>query len=330
MTLPMVSVIIPTRNRLGFLKEAVASVSAQDYAKRETIVVDDASEDGTWEWLSSLQDPQVRILRPPHHVERSAARNLGLSHAQGEYVMFLDDDDLLVAGALSYLCEAVRRHPKALAVVGARIAFDGTGRWFTLPHPKRTIRRQVWADILFGWAPQVSQCVIRKSAVAEAGGWDSTLTIAEDHELWLRLVSPESVLVVLPRIVARYRVHPGQTRLVGFRRRELQDRRAFARRLRPGLQKLALGIIQSDRRAFAAGLAFSQCRYRKAARLYFAAISKAPKLLGSPLVRGVLLGGLARSVFGWTLGFDSILKVRRSKAWFRHLLHGRARPGDIA
>src|SRR5580658_1881005 len=98
-----ISVIIPTRNRLAYLKEAVASVLAQDHRDREVVVVDDASEDGTWAWLSSLTDPDVRVLRMEQHGERSAARNLGLNYAQGKYVLFLDHDDLLAPSALSYL-----------------------------------------------------------------------------------------------------------------------------------------------------------------------------------------------------------------------------------
>src|SRR5438477_5519501 len=120
----LVSVIIPTRNRLAFLKEAVSSVSSQDCPAHETIVIDDASQDGTWEWLSSLRDPAIRVFRMPSHGERSAARNLGLKHALGEFVLFLDDDDLLAPGALSYLQAEARRCPDALAVVGARISFN--------------------------------------------------------------------------------------------------------------------------------------------------------------------------------------------------------------
>jgi glycosyltransferase involved in cell wall biosynthesis len=81
-TKPFISIIIPTRNRVAFLKEAVASVSSQDYLEREIIVVDDASEDGTWEWLSSLQAPGIVTFRLERHGERSAARNLGLMRSR--------------------------------------------------------------------------------------------------------------------------------------------------------------------------------------------------------------------------------------------------------
>src|SRR5947208_15659485 len=92
---PLVSAVIPTRNRLGFLQEAVESARRQTYANWELIVVDDASEDGTWVWLCSLNDLRIRTFRLEHRSERSIARNQGLSKARGEFALFLDDDDLL-------------------------------------------------------------------------------------------------------------------------------------------------------------------------------------------------------------------------------------------
>ena len=75
MTSPTISVITPTHNRVGFLRQAVASVAAQSLEQWEMIVADDASEDGTWEYLQSLKETRVRSLRMEGHRERSAARN---------------------------------------------------------------------------------------------------------------------------------------------------------------------------------------------------------------------------------------------------------------
>jgi glycosyltransferase involved in cell wall biosynthesis len=90
---PDVSVVIPTRDRLAYLKEAVASVRAQTFGRWELLIVDDASEDETPDWLGSLEDPHIRVIRLDQHVHRAAARNRGLDLAAGEYVIFLDDDD---------------------------------------------------------------------------------------------------------------------------------------------------------------------------------------------------------------------------------------------
>src|SRR5437879_843479 len=115
-TEPVVTVVIPTRNRLPLLQESVANVRAQTFTDWELIVVDDASEDGTWSWLSSLADSRIRVIRLARHSERSAARNRGLVEARGEFVLFLDDDDRLYPRALERLADALARHSDAVAV----------------------------------------------------------------------------------------------------------------------------------------------------------------------------------------------------------------------
>lgn len=90
---PLVSVIIPTRNRIDLLLRAVRSVQRQTYPHLEIIVVDDGSTDGTSEVIEALGDPRIRCLR--HHLQRGggAARNTGIGAATGELIAFLDDDD---------------------------------------------------------------------------------------------------------------------------------------------------------------------------------------------------------------------------------------------
>ena len=90
---PDVSVVIATRDRRAMLAEAMESVVAQTRVHWELLVVDDASTDDTWAYLDSRREVSVRCFRQESHAERSAARNLGLAHARGRYVMFLDDDD---------------------------------------------------------------------------------------------------------------------------------------------------------------------------------------------------------------------------------------------
>ncbi len=317
MMLPMVSVIIPTRNRLGFLKEAVASVSAQDYPNRETIVVDDASEDGTWEWLSSLQDPQVRIFRPPHHVERSAARNLGLSKAQGEYVMFLDDDDLLTPGALTYLCEAFRRHPKALAVAGARISFDDQGNWYRPPHPRWASERKAWPDVLFGWIPPQGQAVVRRDALLAAGGWNESWSVSEDHEMWLRLVTEQSVIAIIPKVVRKMRIHPGQTPLNFVAWDCIKMRRDFIGRLAPPLQASGWKIHRAQRLFCLATRYKARHKHGKAVSFNLLAIAKALTLLARPVAATFLLEGLAGSLVGLIFGGAVLNRAQQAKSFLR-------------
>src|SRR5919201_1279632 len=98
--MPLVSVVIPTRNRVAWIRESVGSVERQSLDDYELIVVDDQSDDGTWNWLQQRHNPRLRLIRLEKHSERSAARNRGLAEAAGDFVLFLDDDDRLTPRAL--------------------------------------------------------------------------------------------------------------------------------------------------------------------------------------------------------------------------------------
>jgi hypothetical protein len=310
-----VSVIIPTRNRLAFLKEAVASVIAQDYRDREVVVVDDASEDGTWEWLSSLQDSGVRVLRMEQRRERSAARNLGLNHARGKYVLFLDDDDLLAAGGLSYLARALQKRPDAVAAIGARVHFDERGHCLRSSHPRVSFTRRVWSDVFFGWAPVCGQTLFRKSQLLKVGIWNEGLSIAEDHELWMRL-SMEGPAAILPRLVLWVRSHAGQTSVVGFGKKQVSRiKLGHLAKVSPGMQAQGMTLHDGYRYLRVAQKAFLLQRYKTSFTCYMTAICKVPRQLWSPLTGPDLGSGLIKSVVCLVqpLAFTSFIRRLRRK-----------------
>ena len=104
--IPVVSVVIATRNRRAWLTESVASVQHQTDIAWELVVVDDASTDDTAAWLAAQSDPRLHREHLALPGERSVGRNTGLARARGRWVMFLDDDDRLRAGALQALVSA--------------------------------------------------------------------------------------------------------------------------------------------------------------------------------------------------------------------------------
>jgi hypothetical protein len=118
-----ISVIMPTRNRAAFLREALASVLTQRHQNIELVVIDDGSEDDTPEVLAAVDDPRLRVLRTNGRGE-SAARNLGLDAVTGEIVAFLDDDNLMDAGWLHAVAWAFDRWPDTQLLYGARIVED--------------------------------------------------------------------------------------------------------------------------------------------------------------------------------------------------------------
>jgi glycosyltransferase involved in cell wall biosynthesis len=240
-----VSVVIPTRNRLAFLQNAIASVQAQTYSDWEAIIIDDASTDGSWQWLASFREPRIRGVHLEQHCERSAARNRGVREAGGEMVLFLDDDDRLKPHALACLTAELEKHTDAIAAVGGRVYFDDRGQdqEFTLSHWR--VKRVIWPEILFGLVPAQGEALIRMSTLIATCGWKEHLALAEDHEFWLRLATLGPV-VTIPDTVLEVRVHAGQSPRTGVPGRTKDFRRAFVNKL-PSERLRHFGAIKQVR-----------------------------------------------------------------------------------
>lgn len=183
---PLVSVIIPTHDRLKMLMEAIASVREQTYVPIEIIVVDDGSTDGTVERLRGEQG--VNLLRIGHTGCPGAVRNAGVSIATGDYLAFLDSDDLWMPGKLAAQMMILCTSPEIL-IVHCR------ERWVRDSRPVSQASQRHRRD---GWlfADAVRKCVIGPSTVvlhrtvlSVVGKFREDLQIAEDYELWLRVTS---------------------------------------------------------------------------------------------------------------------------------------------
>ena len=308
-----ISVIIPTRNRLEYLKQAVASVQRQTHADWEAVVVDDASEDGTASWLAGLNDSRVRFFRFESRRERSAARNCGCNQAQGECVLFLDDDDLLRPRALEVLCQQLQRHPEAIAAVGTRIYFDENGRKakFRLCHWGK--QRVIWPEALLGWVPGQGESLIRRETFLAIGGWAEGLSVGEDHHVWLRLGRCGPIRFV-PDVVCEIRLHTGQTPLPGdVREIEMRFRREFVDALPGSEKKRGLRLLSAKESLLCANREASDGRYWKALAGLLRTIWTAPELLRSPIALAAL-GASGRRWLMRAISGRVALKVFRPRA----------------
>ena len=108
-----VGVVIPTRDRRDLLAATLDSVLAQRDVQVEVVVVDDGSRDGTADWLRSLDDPRVRVLRNETAIGTGAARNRGLHEVTADLVAFVDDDDLWAPDKLARQVAAIEATPGA-------------------------------------------------------------------------------------------------------------------------------------------------------------------------------------------------------------------------
>ncbi len=204
---PLVSVVIPTYNYGAYVVQAIESVLAQDYEPKEIIVADDGSTDSTSKVLGPYVD-RVRVLRLTH-AGPGAARNAALHNANGEFVAFLDADDLWLAGKLTRQVEAMRQHPEVGLCHSLVEPFDERGRYEPwTPGPD---------ELADGWCAErifrinsiaTSSTMIRRCALPAHGFYEDMPT-TQDYALWMEVLFSCHALFI-PQILARYRGHPGQ------------------------------------------------------------------------------------------------------------------------
>lgn len=206
-----VSVVIPTYNRSSFVLDAIRSVTDQQYEPLEILVIDDGSTDDTKEKLAHLNAQDVIRYIYQHNQGRSAARNKGISLATGDFIAFLDSDDLFEPGKLAKQVEFFANHPQVGLVHGGYVKFDESGKdlgyrntsWFSgWIYPKMLL---VWYTLLA--TPTV---MVRKAALEEVGGFDESFVIAEDLDLWRRIARKYS-FGYINQSLARIRIHAGNT-----------------------------------------------------------------------------------------------------------------------
>ena len=177
------SIIIPTYNRLSFLKEAVESVLNQTYQDFELILVDDGSTDATKEFAAGLSNRLKYIYQ--ENSGASAARNHGISESQGEYITFLDSDDLWLENKLQVEIDFLKTNREAMVCYTDEIWIRKGMR----VNPKNKHRKYS------GWIFEqcLPLCIVSPSSVLmkreffeSVGYFDETLPACEDYDLWLR------------------------------------------------------------------------------------------------------------------------------------------------
>jgi len=180
-----VSVIIPTYNRAALVKEAVASVLAQTYRDFELLVVDDGSTDGTPEALAAF-GREIRVLSRPGRGGVSEARNTGIAAAQGEWLAFLDSDDLWLPEKLERQIAFMEAQPRLLL---SQTEETWVRRGVRVNPPRSHCKEggRIFLRSLERCLVSPSAVVLHRRLWDDHGGFDEDLPAAEDYDLWLRL-----------------------------------------------------------------------------------------------------------------------------------------------
>lgn len=224
----LVSIVVPVYNLQDYLAETLDSILAQSYQHFEVLVVDDGSTDDTVKLVNSYQKRDSRIVLLSNQRKKgvSGARNTGIFAAKGEWIAFLDGDDLWTTDAIEVRVECINQYPDAEFITADMANFyDNTstaesswavtnndwhdcfgkylisGKPIILDEPINKFLRSVpiWTGV----------AMIKTSVLHSLGGFDESLPSCEDTQLWLKVAAKTNRLVFAPKVVAYYRQREG-------------------------------------------------------------------------------------------------------------------------
>jgi glycosyltransferase involved in cell wall biosynthesis len=211
----LISVIIPTYNSEKYLNETISSVLKQSYRNFELIIVDDGSEDNTREIIEGYasQNNQIKFFRIPHSGNPSVPRNFGISKANGEFIAFLDNDDLWTKNKLKIQLKYLQSRADIVLAYSMSVTFGDVNIFspyfevLPLFHKAAKTKNDL---IVKGNSITCSSVIARTDLIKKTGGFDEDPELkVEDYDLWLRLAELGDFCFI-PKILTYYRVHSSQ------------------------------------------------------------------------------------------------------------------------
>jgi glycosyltransferase involved in cell wall biosynthesis len=256
---PAVSILMPTFDRLQFLPPAIESVFAQTLTRWELIIADDGSGEETRAYLRSLADARVRVLWMSHSGRPSVMLNAALRVARGEFVAFLDSDDLWLPHKLEQQVASLQRHPQrrwgctgfalidatGQPLAGARTAWPASHGW---------VRDRLLTDAMIAM-PSV---IVSRNLLEQVGPFDEDLVMNQDGDLWLRLaeVSELDGIDEHLTLVRRHGMHSGSD-IIAWR----DLRRVIEKALNATRDADFAALLREQRAVTSGGLARSQALF---------------------------------------------------------------------
>jgi len=205
---PLVSILIPCYNAQRWLAETLKSALAQTWANKELITVDDGSSDQSREILKSFQQHGIKVIEQENR-GASAARNRALNQAQGEFIQFLDADDLLSPDKIQ-----IQMNRLSEADLGC-LAFGAWGRFYDSPDNTRFVPESVWSDfspvdwLVTSWSGGGMMAshswLTPRHVIERAGEWDETPSPIDDGEFFTRVILNSRKVLFCPLARSYYR-----------------------------------------------------------------------------------------------------------------------------
>lgn len=207
MGFPKISIIMPAYNQAKYISEAIHSVLHQSNADWELIVIDDGSTDATAAVVAQFDDPRIRYIYQ-RNKGASEARNEGIVRAAGEYVAFLDADDLYLPNKLQTQSTHLAQNPDIGLTYGSRIEIDEHGNRVNLARlPAKASLETV--ILSFPFAP--TDMMVRRTWLEKSGGFHSSFVVNEDRDLYIRLVLAGCQCVGMEHFLANRRLDTRKT-----------------------------------------------------------------------------------------------------------------------
>lgn len=225
--LPLVSVLIPAHNHAAFIEACLESVAASDYPRIELLILDDCSQDETYEranhWVSRHTHTFEHVALTKHRTNEGTSRTLNqlVASAAGDMLVPLASDDVLLPAGVSDRVRALTDEPQLLAVMGDCVVINTAGELlmssaFRQLHGARLdlllSRRHILRELLLNWSAPGPALMVRRAAFDQrlgVGPYDESCRV-EDRDLYLRLLARHQI-AFLPAPVAAYRLHDSNT-----------------------------------------------------------------------------------------------------------------------
>jgi len=185
------SIVIPTYNRASLIAKTLKSVLEQDYPHSEILVIDDGSTDSTQEIVENIQSLKIQYYKIPNG-ERAKARNFGIQKATGDFITFLDSDDILYPHHFSTAQNLISNHPNDVFFSLAYEVVDTSGKVLHIYHQRKgDLNAQLITGNHLSCIGVFIKCdILLKNLFNE----ERNLSGTEDYELWLRLASQYRII----------------------------------------------------------------------------------------------------------------------------------------
>jgi len=204
----LVSIVIPTHKRPELLKKAIESALNQTYGQTEIIVVDDNSSDSTEQVVKDFNKENVRYFRNEISLGGAGTRNVGIENSQGEFIAFLDDDDIWYPDKIELQVQKVKENDNnVLCTCGLQVVYVAENlKYFNFPKLYDITFKKMLLNNRVGITSTV---MVRRSALDESGFFDTALPAREEYELWIRL-SRAGNFTSVDKPLLDYYIHPSR------------------------------------------------------------------------------------------------------------------------